>query len=74
MIHLVRKYNISQAMDILNAAPGTSLASHRNLDIVPAPLGVCYPTLIRFAKEAGIEKRRGRPSGSDRKSGNYQVV
>lgn len=88
MLALIREYNISQAMDILNALPGTTLSLKRNLDIVPVPLGVSYPTLLKFAKEAGIKKkrghRRGQPSDGSRaeerenccwrRSGKFQVV
>lgn len=65
MLNLIREYNISQAMDILNATPGTSLSRKRDVDIVPCSLGVSYPTLIKFAREAGIQKRRGRPETAD---------
>ena len=64
MLHLIREYNISQAMDILNAVPGTELSLRRNANIVPDPLGVSYPTLLKFAKEAGIKKKRGLPLGT----------
>ena len=72
MLHLIREYNISQAQDILNACPGTGLAARRNLDIVPRPLNVSYPTLLKFSKEAGIMKTRGRPN--NRKNKMYQVI
>jgi hypothetical protein len=88
MLDLIRKFNISQAMDILNAVPGTELALERDLGIVPAPLGVSYPTLLKFAKEAGIKKKRGLPVGTTpdgsraeererccrRRRGKFQVI
>lgn len=61
IISLLRKNTLSKTQDILNAKAGTSLASERNLNIIPYSLGICYPTLMKIADEAGIERRRGRP-------------
>lgn len=62
IIHLIRLHNLSDVMRILNAAPATTWEEERNLTIIPRPLGICYPTLLRFARSDGIKVRgRGRP-------------
>ena len=74
MITLVRRYNISQALEILRAAPGTRLASKRNLTLIPSPLKISYPTLLKFARAAGVQKTKGCPVGTKRKKKKHKVV
>jgi len=64
IVSLLRRYTLSHTQDILNAKAGTALASKRNLNVIPYALGICYPTLMRIADEAGIERRRGRPKAA----------
>jgi hypothetical protein len=62
IVQVIRENNMAQAVRILNAVPGTQLAMRRDLRIIPAPLGITYPTIMRFSREAGLEPaRRGAP-------------
>ena len=62
IVGLVRQHNASGAQAILNAGPRTALAQERNLTLVPKALGISLPTILKFAKAAGVELHRGRPS------------
>jgi hypothetical protein len=64
---LIRKHGLTGTRRILNAKVSSrnknerELAQMRNLELVPAPLGISMPTLGGFAREAGIEVQMGRP-------------
>jgi hypothetical protein len=62
IVGLVGKFNGQQARAILNASPRSQLAKKRNLKLVPKPLGICLPTIYKFASAAGKELHRGRPA------------
>jgi len=63
ILHLIRTHkNLAHVLKILNAAPGTLEVEERNLNIMPQPIRICYPTLLRFARDNKIPRRgRGRP-------------
>ena len=61
IVALVRKYNASKAMAILNARNGTELAALRNAELVTKGLGISMPTILKLAKAAKVELRIGRP-------------
>jgi len=61
IVGLVRQNGATNARKILNAEPGSELASKRNLNVVPEPLGISMPTLLKFAAAAGVVLHRGRP-------------
>lgn len=66
---LVEKYNAKQAMEILNLPKSPigmkkaqrALWNERKSLGITGPLGISYPTIIKLAKEAGIELMVGRP-------------
>ena len=59
MVSLVRKYNVSEAREILNASRGKKVAL-RNTNLIPKPLGVSQGTLSKMAKAKGVKITRGR--------------
>lgn len=62
IVGLIRQHNASTAMAILNASNRSSLAQLRRLRLVPKPLGISMPTLLGYAKAAGVALKVGRPS------------
>lgn len=60
---LVRKHGASKTRQILNASDG-ELVLMRSEKVVPNPLNISMPTLLRYAKEAGVVLHRGRPKKS----------
>ena len=58
---LVRHHGATNARKILNAANGTAESKLRNSNVVTEPLGISMPTLLKFAKAAGVVLHRGRP-------------
>lgn len=56
---LIRKHGITGTRDILAAKKG-ELAEHRNAEIVPKPLSISLPTLVKLGQKAGITLKRGR--------------
>lgn len=61
ILSLIRKHGLTHARRILMAETDTLLADERNLKIVPNALSISMPTLSKFADEAGIERKMGRP-------------
>jgi len=43
------------------AAEERELATKRSSNIVPEPLGISMPTLLKLAKDAKVKLKRGRP-------------
>ncbi len=60
IVALVRKHGASKARAILSASEG-ELVSLRSEKMVPKPLNISMPTLLKYAKEAGVVLHRGRP-------------
>ena len=60
-LSLVKRYNATQAMNILRAGPKDELAKLRNPRIVPKALSISMPTILAWAAEAAIELTQGRP-------------
>lgn len=56
---LIRKHGITGTRDILAAKKG-DLVAHRNADIVPKPLSISLPTLVKLGQKANITLKRGR--------------
>jgi hypothetical protein len=62
IVEVIRNTNMAQAQRILNAVPGTRDSCKRDLDLIPLPLNISYPTIMRFSREAGLKPaRRGKP-------------
>lgn len=61
-VGLVRRFNATRALAILNAENGTEDAALRSAKTVPAPLGISMPTLLGMAKRAGVTLKVGRPA------------
>jgi hypothetical protein len=49
-----------QAMKILNARVGTTLAGKRSAKLVPTPLGITMPTILKIAHRYNVELPMGR--------------
>jgi hypothetical protein len=64
---LARATNATRAREILNAPLGTPDATLRNLSIVPLPLGISFPTVLKYSRVKGVALKRGRPLGSKNK-------
>jgi hypothetical protein len=64
---LARQFNATRAREILNAPVGHPDAALRNSSIVPEPLGISFPTVLKYADLKGVELKRGRPLGSTNK-------
>lgn len=64
IVGLVRSHGATNARRILNAEVGSEDAALRSAKTVPAPLGISMPTILKMAKAAGVELKRGRPAGS----------
>lgn len=68
IVALVKRHGATGARNILNADADSgdpaevALAGLRPAKTVPTPLGISMPTLLRFAGEAGVELKRGRPT------------
>ena len=62
IVSLTVRHNASTAQDILNASPRSAQGRLRNLTLVPKALGISLPTILKFAKAAGVELHRGRPA------------
>lgn len=61
IVTLVQMHGLTRSMQILNADSHFHDSSLRNLELVPSPLGICYPTLLKLSHRAGISFKRGRP-------------
>jgi len=68
IVGLVRRHGATGARAILNAGgrskPAQELIAKRNSNLIPKPLGISMPTLLKFAAEAGVELFRGRPKAA----------
>jgi len=61
---LIRRHGLTGAMQRLNAEDDAPLASERNRNIVPEPLGISMPTLGKIKREYGLVVKQGRPKKS----------
>ena len=57
---LVKNHGATGARAILNAEAGSDLAGKRSVKMVPQPLGISLPTLLKIAKKEGVVLKRGR--------------
>jgi hypothetical protein len=57
---LVRQHTASKTREILAAEKGTELAELRNANLFPEPVTLSVPTLAKYAKQGGVELKRGR--------------
>lgn len=61
IVALIRQHNANGAMRILRADCKDPLAQHRNLKLVPNPLSISMPTLLKFAAQVKLKLHVGRP-------------
>ncbi len=61
IVKLIRLHNASGARRILNARGNSKLAKERDLTIVPKPLGISMPTLLKIGQQAEVSHPVGRP-------------
>ena len=63
---LVNTYGATHARSILNAAGRDAVSIYnkglRDLKLVPEALGISMPTVLKIAKENGVELHPGRPA------------
>ncbi len=58
---LMRKNTATHVRKVLNAKSNSKLAQERDLTIVPKPLNISMPTLLKIASEHNVELAVGRP-------------
>lgn len=57
---LARKYTASGAQAILAAGTKDALAKQRSAKLFPEPVVLSLPTVCKYARENGVELKRGR--------------
>lgn len=61
IVALIRKHNAATAMRILRADAASELGKLRNVVLIPNPLTISQPTLLKFAGAKGVKLSVGRP-------------
>lgn len=57
---LAKKSGAMGARALLNATPKKAREGGRDLDLVPKALNISMPTILKIAKEHGVEFQMGR--------------
>ena len=60
VVSLIKRFGLTGARNVLNAAEGSELVQYRSAKLFPEATAISLPTLAKIADEASVERVRGR--------------